>query len=121
MIAEVPGVTPTAVGERLRLTRLAMGLGQQEFGRRAGISKSNMNNIERGRQALTLPNLAALCEAHDLNMEWVVAGTLRGLRNELVEAIRAQIAAQKAARKVAVAGSRRLLAAPDAEADGEAK
>lgn len=92
MKAEVPGTTPTAVGTRLRLTREALGLAQQEFGRRAGISKSAMNNIEKGRNFPTIPNLVALCEAHDLTLEWVCAGYFKGLRHELVEGIRARLA-----------------------------
>jgi transcriptional regulator with XRE-family HTH domain len=94
MKAEVPGVTPVAVGTRLRLTREALGLPQQEFGRRAGISKSAMNNMEKGRNFPTIPNLVALCEAHDLTLEWVCAGFFKGLRHELVEGIRAQMARQ---------------------------
>jgi transcriptional regulator with XRE-family HTH domain len=89
MKAEFPGVTPETVGARLRLTRKALDLSQTEFGRRAGISKSAMNNIERGRNFPTIPNVVALAEAHDLTLLWVCAGSMQGLRHELVEAIRA--------------------------------
>ena len=94
MKAEVPGITPMAVGTRLRLTRQALGLTQTEFGRRAGISKSAMSNIENGRNFPTIPNLVALCEAHDLTLEWVCAGFFKGLRHELVERIRDEMARQ---------------------------
>src|SRR5262245_2944802 len=88
MKTEFPGVTPAAVGERLRHVREALELSQKEFGRRAGISKSAMNNIEAGRNFPTIPNLVALCEAHDITLQWVCTGSMKGLRHELVEAIR---------------------------------
>jgi transcriptional regulator with XRE-family HTH domain len=94
MNAEVPGVNPVALGTRLRITREAIGLSQYEFGRRAGISKQAMNNIEKGRNFPTIPNVVALCEAHDLTLGWVCAGFFKGLRHELVEAIQAQLALQ---------------------------
>lgn len=94
MNAEVPGVNPVAIGTRLRLTRQALGLSQQEFGRRAGIGKQAMNNIEKGRNFPTIMNLVALCEAHDLTLEWVCIGFYKGLRHELVEAIRIELARQ---------------------------
>lgn len=94
MNAEVPGTTPIAVGTRLRLARQVLGLSQQEFGRRAGIGKQAMNNIEKGRNFPTLPNLVALCEAHDVTLEWICAGFYKGLRHELVEGIRAELGRQ---------------------------
>jgi transcriptional regulator with XRE-family HTH domain len=96
MKAEVPGVTPVAVGKRLRLTQEAVGLTAQEFGRRAGISKSAMSNIMTGRNFPTIPNLVALCEAHDITLEWVCAGFYKGLRHELVQELRI-LAARKSA------------------------
>jgi DNA-binding XRE family transcriptional regulator len=89
MKAEFPGVTPRAVGARLRLTRQALRLTQTEFGRRAGISKSAMSNIENGRNFPTIPNVVGLSTAHDLTLEWICAGSLKGSRHELVEAINA--------------------------------
>lgn len=99
MRAEVPGITPTAVGERLRLTCAALGLSQQEFGRRAGIGKQAMNNIFRGRNYPTWANTVALADAHNLTLEWIMVGSFRGMRVELVEAIRKVIEGEKAAQK----------------------
>jgi len=92
MKAEVPGVNPVAVGIRLRLTQQALGISKQEFGRRAGIGKSAMSNMMTGRNFPTIPNLVNLCEAHDLTLEWICAGFFKGLRHELVEGIKAQMA-----------------------------
>jgi transcriptional regulator with XRE-family HTH domain len=87
MKAEFPGITAHAVGRRLRITRDALGLSQTEFGRRAGISKSAMNNIEHGRNFPTIPNVVALSEAHELTLQWICTGSMKGLRHELAEAI----------------------------------
>ena len=92
MKAELPGVTPRAVGKRLRLTRDAIGLSQQEFGRRAGIEKSAMNNIEHGRNFPTLMNIVGLSEAHDVPLDWICKGSTKGMRHELLEAIQALLA-----------------------------
>ena len=55
-----------------------------------------MNNIELGRNFPTIPNVVHLCEAHDLTMEWVCTGSFKGLRHELVEAIKAESVRQTA-------------------------
>lgn len=89
MKAEYPGVTPPDVGRRLRMTRDALVLTQTEFARRAGMSKSAMSNIENGRNFPTIPNLVALSEAHDVTLTWICTGSTKGLRIELVDAIRA--------------------------------
>lgn len=115
MKAEVPGITPMAVGKRVRLTRLALGMAQQEFARRAGMTKQAMNNIELGRNFPTILNIVHLCEAHNLTMEWVCTGALKGLRHDLVEAIQAESVRQTATplKKRAASGKSIVVIQPD--------
>jgi transcriptional regulator with XRE-family HTH domain len=93
MIAELPGltpgITPKTVGKRVKITREALGLSQEAFGRPAGMTKSAISNIENGRNYPTLLNVANLVEAHDLTLAWIVTGSTKGMRHELLDAIRA--------------------------------
>ena len=39
---------PQAIGERIRQARLTYGMTQAELARRVGLSKTSMNNLEKG-------------------------------------------------------------------------
>lgn len=77
-----------AVGRRLTLTRQALGLAQNEFAKRAGISPSRFNHYETGRHLPSLDAAQALCDVHDLTLDWIFRGDASGLRYALVEAMR---------------------------------
>lgn len=77
-----------AVGQRLTLTRQALGLAQNEFAKRAGISPSRFNHYETGRHLPSLDAAQSLCDAHDLTLDWIFRGDASGLRYSLVEAMR---------------------------------
>jgi len=53
-------------GEQLRVLRMARGLSQQELAFKAGISKNQIGNIERGEVNVTLITLTAI--AAELNI-----------------------------------------------------
>lgn len=63
-----------AVGRHLRAIREVLGLGQAEFGRRAGLEPNTYNRIEKGH---TLPSIfvaMALCDAHGLTLDYIYRG-----------------------------------------------
>lgn len=72
-----------AVGERLRRTRAALGLSQVQMSRSIGVSPQRWNNWERGTRPLDLSAAVALCERHELTLDWLYRGVSAGLPYEL--------------------------------------
>jgi transcriptional regulator with XRE-family HTH domain len=66
--------TPAAIGKRLVATRLAIGLNQSEFAKKAGISVSTYNNYEKGVSQPRLDYAFALCDTYDLTLDWIYEG-----------------------------------------------
>jgi transcriptional regulator with XRE-family HTH domain len=63
-VADVdPDPTLARLGERVRLARQNADLLQGELGRRVGLSRSSVANIEAGRQDTTVTVLARIAEA----------------------------------------------------------
>lgn len=61
-----------AIGAAVRAARERAGLTQEELGRRVGLTRTSITNIERGRQQIQVHTLYALAEA----LEVAVAGLL---------------------------------------------
>lgn len=83
------GREKAAVGERLRLTREALGLAQNEFANRAGLEANTYNQYERGKNMPNLDAAHALCDTHNLTLDWVYRGDPSNLRYQLADAIKA--------------------------------
>jgi transcriptional regulator with XRE-family HTH domain len=77
-----------AVGLRLRLTREALGLTQDEFARRAGLAANTYNQYEKGKNMPMLEAGHALCDAYNLTLDWIYRDDQSGLKYELADAIR---------------------------------
>lgn len=77
------------VAERLRVTREAMRLSQQDFATRAGIAPNTYNQFEQGKRLLTVAKAMALCNAHGLTLDWLFRDDPSNLPYRLVSAIRA--------------------------------
>lgn len=54
-------------GEHLRQVRLAKNLSQQELELKAGISKNQIGNIERGEVNITLVSILAISKALEIS------------------------------------------------------
>lgn len=78
-----------AVGERLRLSRQALGLSQVEFAQRAGIAANTYNQYERGKKLPSFVNANALCDAHGLTLDWLFRDDPGNLSYKLASAIAA--------------------------------
>ena len=79
----------TAIGERLRLTREALGLSQIAFARAAKISASSYNQYEKGGTRPSIDQAIRLCDAHRITLDWIYMGDNSGLKTQLHEAIKA--------------------------------
>ena len=76
------------VGRRLRRTREAIWLNQQQFGTRAGMSQPQYNQFENGGRLITLRCAMKLCDEYLLTLDWIYRGDPSGLPYRLAEAIR---------------------------------
>lgn len=78
-----------AIGERLRLTREALGISQAAFAKKARISPSAYNQYEKGRMRPAIDPALALCDHYKLTLDWIYRGDNSGLRADLSDAIKA--------------------------------
>jgi transcriptional regulator with XRE-family HTH domain len=77
------------VGKRLRVTRLALQLGQREFAARAGIASNTYNQYEQGTRLIPPGKATALCEEYNLTLDWIYRGEPGNLPYKLAAAIKA--------------------------------
>lgn len=75
------------VGRRLSLARRALGLNQQEFGVRAGLSQPQYNQFETGKRRLTIEAAMSLCHVYSLTLDYLYRGDPSGLPYRLADAI----------------------------------
>lgn len=83
------GTDQSAIAERLRLTRLALGLNQAEFAARAAIAGNTYNQYETGSYRVSLNNAMRLAKTYHLTLDWIYFGDNSGLPYKLGEAIKA--------------------------------
>lgn len=82
------GDLATDVARRLVLTRTALGLDQQEFGTRAGLSQPQYNQFEKGKRRLSLTAALHLCDTYNVTLDWLYRGDPSNLPHRLAVAIR---------------------------------
>lgn len=76
------------IGERLRLTRQALGMAQNEFSGRAGIAPNTYNQFESGRNRPSIDAAIKLSDTYLVTLDWIYLGDPSGLRYELADAIK---------------------------------
>lgn len=81
------GVLAEDVGRRLRLTREAFELTQDEFASRAKLSQPRYSPYEAGKRLLTLPAAMQLCKVYALTLDWLYLGDPSGLPYRLHDEI----------------------------------
>lgn len=62
------------MNNQIKLLRKELGLTMQEFGKNLGVSKSAISNIENGYNSLTDQMIVAICNAYNVNEEWLRTG-----------------------------------------------
>jgi transcriptional regulator with XRE-family HTH domain len=68
-----------AIAARLRATREAFGLGQNEFARRAGIASNTYNQYEQAKNLPRLDFANQICDAYGVTLDWIYRGDTSGL------------------------------------------
>lgn len=62
------------MNERIKALRKALGMTQAEFGEKLGIKKNSVSQIESGINAVTEPNILAICREFHVNESWLREG-----------------------------------------------
>jgi len=79
-----PGAKPyEAVGNRLKLLRLAFGKTQEELAKIIGVSIGMISRCESGSARLSADHMLILVAEYDVPMEWLYLGSTRWLSREL--------------------------------------
>lgn len=78
-----------SVGERLAITRAALGYSQKDFAESAGLKPSAYNQYETGYKLPSVNAAISLCDRHKLTLDWIFRGDPSGLRYETAAAIHA--------------------------------
>lgn len=61
-------------GERIKIIRKDCNLTLEEFGKRLGVTKVAISNIENGNRNLTSQMLVSICREFDVNENWLRDG-----------------------------------------------
>lgn len=61
-----------AFGQRVREVRKSKGISQERLAEMAGIDRSYMGNIERGEKNITLKKAYEICDALDIEIQYLV-------------------------------------------------
>ena len=63
------------IGERIKELRKSLGLTLEEFGKKLGVGKSAISNIENGSRNLTDQMALSICREFNVREEWLRYGT----------------------------------------------
>ena len=67
--------------ERVRFLRTSLGLTADKFGKRLGVSRAAICNIENGNRKLTEQMIKSICREFNIREEWIRDG-IEPMRNE---------------------------------------
>lgn len=76
-----------AIGNRLQLTREALGLTQRQFAQDAGLKPSAYNQYETGYKKPSVDAANALCDRYKLTLDWIFRGDASGIPYETAHTI----------------------------------
>jgi transcriptional regulator with XRE-family HTH domain len=94
MARGIPNPTsPDQIGERLRITRAALGHTQAVMANLMGSSTGGQawENYEAGRRRISIDHALKLCMHLGLTLDWIYRGDIRSLPTELGERIQVQL------------------------------
>lgn len=62
------------INERIKELRLKLGMSQEEFGNRIGLSKSGISNIENGTRGVRERHIKLICSMFNVSEVWLKTG-----------------------------------------------
>jgi transcriptional regulator with XRE-family HTH domain len=83
MISQLHINRPEAVGKRLELTRLALGLDQKQFYMPTRLGSSAYSMWESGNRYPRVEHAMLLCNEYGLTLDWIYRGDLSTLPHRL--------------------------------------
>ncbi len=84
-----PEEADAAIGERIRLTREAMGLTQTSFSEAVGIGQNLLSQYESGKKHLSDRSARAIRRRFRVTLDWLYCGDASNNPLELMGAIKA--------------------------------
>lgn len=84
-ILAIGGVLLNEVNLRIKSLRNKLGMTQEEFGSRIGLSKSGISNIEKGVRGISERHIKLICAMFNINESWLKTGedSIEQLSNEI--------------------------------------
>lgn len=64
----------SGIGERVRITRKTLGLTLEDFGKKLGVTKTAISNIEHGNRSLTEQMAKSISREYGINYFWLTKG-----------------------------------------------
>ena len=65
---------PEQMRKRIKYLRKSLNLSQEAFGHKLGVSRSVINNLERGNTMLKEPLQSLFCSTYNVNKHWLTTG-----------------------------------------------
>lgn len=66
--------TNISVNERVKIIRKRMGLTMEAFGKRVGVTRSAISNIENGNRGVTKQMVNSMCREFGVREAWLLTG-----------------------------------------------
>jgi len=80
-----------AIGERITKRRKVLNLTQDEVAERAGLTPTHVRNIERAHTKCSLEALWKICEALEVNPDYLFIGSLKSADEDLLATVVANL------------------------------
>ncbi|TMV84502.1 helix-turn-helix transcriptional regulator [Thioclava sp. BHET1] len=82
-LARIADTSQEATAIRLRAARIVTGMSQKDFAAAAGTGKTNLNNVELGRQYPNISVMRYLYRAHRIDFNFILHGDFAQLPSDL--------------------------------------
>jgi transcriptional regulator with XRE-family HTH domain len=81
------------MNERLKQLRVALGLSQEEFGKRIHVQKGHVSSMESGARNITSRTIIDVCREFNVNEEWLRTGSgdMFNTEDDLLEVLTAEL------------------------------
>lgn len=80
-----------SIGERLKITRVALGLTQKTIAYPLSVSREAYSMYETGSREPPWPIACELCDAWGLTLDWIYRGEMSNLPSGLLSRIQAEM------------------------------
>ena len=95
MVKSVSGISPEAIGERIKLIRAAMGMNAADFARQVGLSSQTLANYETGYRRPELDKAMLIVQKTGATLDYIYLGDSSGLPMRLANKMPAEDLARK--------------------------